>query len=77
MMTITTRHVKYLDDYKKYYWQEGGVKPDLPDTETIISIEADEAELDYILENFDSFPTANASPMIWKTPFAQFIYDNM
>jgi len=77
MMTITTRHVKYVDDYKEYVWECDADKPNIPANETIVKLEADEAELDHILDNFSGIPIANTFPLVWRAPFAQFIYDNL
>jgi len=77
MMTITTRHVKYVDDYREYVWECDKDKPNIPADETIVTIMADGEELDHVINNFTGIPIANTFPLVWRALFAQFIYDNL
>lgn len=74
MLTIyyTNKHGKEAKQ-----WKVGDSKPVLTDSITIDYIEASKEELLYIKSNFTNIPIANKTSVLWPSPFAQFIYDNL
>ena len=52
-------------------------KPNIKIGESVIRVQADGDEVDYIHRHFSNIPFANKRVVIWTGAFAQFIYDNL
>ena len=59
----------------EYQWHVGDEKPKVYDT--VIEVQADSDELDFIAVKFQNIPMAKQAVVTWKGDMAQFIYDNL
>lgn len=66
---------------EEYTWNIGGTKPRLKDGNTfddVCEVYADGRELDIVRRRCTNIPDVPSSgSMVWKAPFAQFIYDSL
>ena len=77
MMYITVQKNAPHGEKKELYWHVGERKPSLDTHETVIEIQADGDELDHVRKIYVNLPQASGRVVLWKDPFAQFIYDNL
>jgi len=78
MMYITVQKNAPHGEKRELYWHVRELKPYREMGETVIDIQADGDELDYIHDFFTNLPSRpKARVVVWLAPFAQFIYDNL
>ena len=74
--------IGYSSEYsQQHLWHVGGTKPRHKDGNTfndVMEVYADGPELEAVRKRCVNIPDAPASgSMVWKPPFAQFIYDTL